>query len=189
MQWLRDFMSFYNNASETERMVSSIPDEDDIVLVPAFTGLGAPHWQMDARGAIFGLTRDTSKEQLTRAALKSIAHQSMDVLHAMEEDTGKKIEELRVDGGATANEYLMQYQSNILSIPVALPAITESTALGASYLAGVSLGLYKTIDEIASYNVISKIYSPSMEKDERVRERRKWLIAVKRLTTQIQLED
>jgi glycerol kinase len=119
IQWLRDYMKFFETSSESEGMATSQFNKvDDVVLVPAFVGLGAPHWDMDARGALFGLTRDTTREQIVRAALKSIAFQSMDVIRSMEEDTGIKLKNLRVDGGATQNRFLMQFQADILGIPV-----------------------------------------------------------------------
>ena len=140
VQWLRDYMKFFANSADSEAMARSVAKESQVVLVPAFVGLGAPHWNMDARGAIFGLTRDTTREEIVMAALKSIALQSRDLMEAMEEDTGMTVPELRVDGGATKNGFLMQFQADILNIPVLLPEITESTALGAAYLAGSRAG-------------------------------------------------
>jgi len=182
IQWLRDYMKFFETSSESEGMATSqFNKTDDVVLVPAFVGLGAPHWDMDARGAIFGLTRDTTREQIVRAALKSIAFQSMDVIHSMEEDTGIKLQELRVDGGATQNRFLMQFQADILGIPVLLPEITESTALGAAYLAGITAGLYKNIDEIAQYNKIKNHFDPVMNDSARKEQVDKWQSAINKL--------
>lgn len=181
IQWLRDYMKFFDRSSESESMARSVTKEDEVVLIPAFVGLGAPYWNMDARGAIFGLTRDTTREQIIRAALRSIAFQTMDVLEAMQKDSGAIINELRVDGGATANKYLMQFQSDLLNIPVLLPEITESTALGAAYLAGVSAGLYKTIDEVAKLNRITQKFSPNISANERREFTNMWHDAVKRL--------
>lgn len=155
--------------------------EDDVVFVPAFVGLGAPYWNMDARGAIFGLTRDTTREQIVRAALKSIAFQSMEVINAMEEDTKKKITELRVDGGATENKFLMQFQSDILGVPVLIPEIKESTALGAAYLAGITAGLFGSVDEIAKENIIIKRFEPVMNSSEREKQNDKWKKTVAKL--------
>ncbi len=180
-QWLRDYMGFFADTSETEKMAREAGDDDSVVFVPAFVGLGAPYWDMDARGAIFGLTRDTSREQIVRAALKSIAFQSMEVIEALEEDSGKKVSELRVDGGTTKNEYLMQFQSDILGVPVLLPEITESTALGAAYLAGITAGLYNCIDEVAKSNTIARRYIPAMEKVRREEEIALWKKSIKRL--------
>ncbi len=182
VQWLRDYMKFFSDCSMSADISLSIDSMDDeVVFVPAFVGLGAPYWNMDARGAIFGLTRDTTREQITRAALKSIAFQSMDVIEAMENDTGKKISELRVDGGATENSYLMQFQSDILRVPVLLPEIRESTALGAAYLAGVTAGLYSTIDEVAVENVISRRFDPKMDRASRDRQKSLWKNGIARL--------
>jgi glycerol kinase len=180
-QWLRDYMGFFNDTAGSEEMARNAGGDDSIVFVPAFVGLGAPYWEMDARGAIFGLTRDTTREQIVRAALKSIAFQSMDVIEALEQDSGKEISELRVDGGATGNEYLMQFQSDILGVPVLLPEITESTALGAAYLAGITAGIYNSIDEVAKNNIIAKKYVPGMSRTERETEVALWKQAIQRL--------
>ncbi len=181
IQWLRDYMKFFSNCTESEKAALSVNKDSDVVFIPAFTGLGAPYWKTDARGAIFGLTRGTTQEEITRAALKSIALQSMDVIDAMQLDTGKKIRELRVDGGAVKNGFLMQFQSDILGIPVLVPENNESTALGAAYLAGISAGIYKTIDEIAAENKISSIYKPLMNESDRNYQIEIWREAVKRL--------
>jgi glycerol kinase len=181
IQWLRDYMKFFENSADSEKAALSSGKDNEVVFIPAFTGLGAPYWKMDARGAIFGLTRGTTQEDITRAALKSIALQSMDLIDAMQLDTGKKIKELRVDGGAVKNGFLMQFQSDILGIPVGVPENNESTALGAAYLAGISFGLYKTIDEIAAGNKISSIYKPSMSEEDRKKQIDIWREAVKRL--------
>lgn len=181
IQWLRDYMKFFNTSSESENMALEATGDDDVVFVPAFTGLGAPHWNMDARGAIFGLTRDSSREQIVRAALRSIAFQSMDVINAMEQDTGRKISELRVDGGATENSYLMQFQSDILQVPVLIPRIRESTALGAAYLAGLTCGLFRSISEIAEGNKIIERFDPVMDADARDRLIKLWRQTILRL--------
>lgn len=181
IQWIRDYMKFFDNSAKSEEMAASVTKEDEVVLIPAFVGLGAPYWKMDARGAIFGLTRDTTREQIVRAALKAIALQSMDVIEALQNDTGKKVRELRVDGGATANSMLMQFQADILNVPVLLPGITESTALGAAYLAGLTAGVYRTIDEVAINNRITRRYEPKMSEPERERQKRLWKDAINRL--------
>jgi len=182
VQWIRDYMKFIDHSSESEDMALSISDRDDhVVLVPAFVGLGAPYWDMEVRGALFGLRRDTGFKQIVRAALKSIALQSMDVIKAMEEDTQKNLKELRVDGGATSNKYLMQYQADILNIPVKLPEITESTALGAAYLAGITAGIYKTIDEVAKHNTIKTTFNPEISPEKRDKEIINWKKAIERL--------
>ncbi len=174
-------MKFFNNSADSEKAATSANKDSEVVFIPAFTGLGAPYWKTDARGAILGLTRGTTQEDITRAALKSIALQSMDVIEAMQLDTGKKIKELRVDGGAVKNGFLMQFQADILGIPVLVPENNESTALGAAYLAGISYGVYKTIDEIAAENKISSIYKPLMNESDRNYQIEIWREAVKRL--------
>lgn len=182
IQWLRDYMRFFSTSAESEGMASSLfSKEDEVVMVPAFVGLGAPYWNMEARGAIFGLTRDTTREQIIRAALKSIAFQSMDVIEAMERDTGRSITELRVDGGAAKNSFLMQFQADILGVPLRVPENTESTALGAAYLAGITAGLYGTIDEVAAGNRIISSFRPVMNETERTRQKELWKKAVNKL--------
>ncbi len=181
VQWLRDYLKFFAVSADSEAMAKSVAKESRVVVVPAFVGLGAPHWNMDARGAIFGLTRDTTREEIVMAALKSIALQSRDLVKAMEDDTGTAVPELRVDGGATKNSYLMQFQADILGIPVLLPEITESTALGAAYLAGITGGVYGTISEIAKNNRISSRYVPGMSTSEREQQIGIWNDAIRRL--------
>ena len=181
VQWLRDYMKFFANSADSEAMARSVAKESQVVLVPAFVGLGAPHWNMDARGAIFGLTRDTTREEIVMAALKSIALQSRDLMEAMEEDTGMTVPELRVDGGATKNGFLMQFQADILNIPVMLPEITESTALGAAYLAGITGGVFGSIGDIAKTNKIASSYKPGMSKSERDHQIQLWNDAIRRL--------
>ncbi len=182
IQWLRDYMNFFDHAVESEGIASSqFNEEDEVVFVPAFVGLGAPYWKMDARGAIFGITRGTTKGQIVRAALKAIAFQSMDVISAMKQDTGREIKDLRVDGGATENKFLMQFQSDILGIPVLLPEIRESTVLGAAYLAGLSTGVYSSIEEVAVGNRLTRRFEPVMNNLERERQINLWGDAVRRL--------
>ncbi len=181
VQWLRDYMKFFQNSPDSDALALTVDKDDEVVLVPAFVGLGAPHWKMDARGAIFGLTRDTTREQIVRAALKSIAFQSMDVIEVMQQDSGKIIHELRADGGATKGPYVMQFQADILGIPVLLPEVTESTALGAAYLAGLNSRLFNSIEEVAKHNRIVTKYMPRIGEAERERQRRTWKEAVGRL--------
>ena len=181
IQWLRDYMNFFAESSESGKIAAAVSQDDDLVMIPAFVGLGAPYWNMDTRGAIFGITRDTTREQIVRAAEKSIALQSMDIIEAMQNDSGKKIHELRVDGGATKDRYLMQYQADILDIPVLLPDVTESTALGAAYLAGITAKVYNTVSEVAKLNTIRNRYDPDMADGERRRQRTLWKNAVSRL--------
>ena len=181
IQWLRDYMKFFGSSSETEKMAREVPRDDEVVFVPAFVGLGAPYWDMEARGAIMGITRDTGREQIVRAALKSIALQSRDVIKALEQDSGNVIRELRADGGAVKNRYLMQYQADILGIPVVVPEIIESTALGAAYLAGITRGLYGSISEMARFNKTSARYEPAMDAERKKREISLWDDAIKKL--------
>ncbi|MFA5669588.1 MAG: glycerol kinase GlpK [Balneolaceae bacterium] len=166
VQWLRDGLGIIKKSTEIEKLALSVPDNGGVYLVPAFTGLGAPHWAPYARGAILGITRGTTKAHIARAALEAIAYQVKDVLSAMETDSGIKIKELRVDGGATVNNSLMQFQSDILEIPIVRPTITETTALGAAYLAGLAVKFWKDTDEIKNYWKEDKRFEPTMKKSE-----------------------
>ena len=149
VQWLRDGLGIIRHAADIEALAASVPDNGGVYLVPAFAGLGAPHWDAYARGAIFGLTRGTTGGHIARAALEAIAFQSADVLRAMELDAGITLTELRVDGGAAANDLLMQFQADILGVPVVRPRVLETTALGAAYLAGLAVGYWESADDIA----------------------------------------
>ena len=146
IQWLRDGLKIINSAPESETLAKEVGDDSNVMVVPAFAGLGSPYWDMYARGAIFGLTRDTGINHITKATLDSLAYQSKDVLNAMENDSEIQLKNLQVDGGACANNYLMQFQANILGAKVERPEITESTALGAAYMAGISSGLWSMSD-------------------------------------------
>jgi glycerol kinase len=150
VQWLRDGLGIIKSAPEIETLASSVPDSGDVFLVPAFAGLGAPHWDAYARGAIVGLTRGTTAAHIARAALEGIAYQVSDILTAMQDDSGIQLAELRVDGGACKNNLLMQFQADLLGVPVIRAANTETTAMGAAYLAGLAVDFYKSKDEIAS---------------------------------------
>lgn len=184
MQYLRDSLRFFKDAKESEAMARSVTKEDTVVFVPAFAGLGAPYWDQDARGAIFGLTRDTSPEQITRAALKSIALQTLDVLEAMQKDSGLSLASLKVDGGATANNYLMEYQAAVLKTPVIRPRNTESTVLGAAYLAGIASGFWSSVDDLQELNPPEKTFSPDALTDkDREREIALWRNAIERVKT------
>jgi glycerol kinase len=163
VQWLRDGIKLIENASETEALAKSLPSNEGVYIVPAFVGLGTPYWDSDARGAMFGLTRGTTKEHFARAVLESICYQSMDVLRAMEEDTKLPIKSFKVDGGATINQFLMQFQSDILGLRVDQPKILETTALGACYLAGLATGYWKTKDDIRSSWQLARSYEPHMD--------------------------
>ena len=178
VQWLRDGIKLIESASETEALATSLSSNEGVYMVPAFVGLGTPYWDSDARGALFGLTRGTSKEHITRAILESICYQSMDVLRAMEEDTKLPITTFKVDGGATVNHFLMQFQSDILNLKVEQPKILETTALGAAYLAGLSTGYWKSKDEIRASWKLAKAYEPSMDQKTRELYIKGWKIAV-----------
>ena len=180
VQWLRDGLRIIQQASESERLASSLPSNDDVYFVPAFVGLGAPYWDMYARGTILGITRGTTQAHITRAALESIAYQTRDVLECMEEDSGMRLKELRVDGGAAANEFLMQFQADILGVPVVIQEITETTALGAAYLAGLASGFWKDQQQIASNYSVKKRFIPRMSSRQRESLYQKWKMAVER---------
>lgn len=180
IQWLRDGLGIINSAAETEELALSIPDNGGIYFVPALTGLGAPHWDPYARGSIFGITRGTTKAHLCRAALESISYQVYEVVKAMEEDSGHLLKELRVDGGAVKNNFLMQFQADILGRKVIRPEILETTALGAAYLAGIAVGFWKDINEINTQWKTDKIFDPAMRSKEAVEFIDKWKTAVMR---------
>jgi glycerol kinase len=181
VQWLRDGLNIIANAAETESLAASVGDNHGVYFVPAFVGLGAPYWDMDARGAIVGLTRGATRAHLARAALEAMAYQTRDVVECMQKDSGIKAKELRVDGGATRNDFLCQFQADILGIPVVRPVITETTALGAAYLAGLAVGFWKNEKEIAAQWQEEKRFEPQMKKSERERLYDGWLEAVARV--------
>jgi glycerol kinase len=180
IQWLRDGLKIIEDASQSGSMAKTVPDTGDVYLVPAFTGLCAPYWDMYARGLIIGITRGTTREHIARAALESIAYQTRDVIDAMAKDSGQEIRSLRVDGGATANEFLMQFQSDILGIPVEKPVVTEMAALGAAYLAGLGVGFWKDRDELRKHWKIKKVYEPNMDGSRKEELYSGWKKAVKR---------
>jgi glycerol kinase len=162
VQWLRDGLGLIRRASEVETLAREVPDSDGVYLVPAFAGLGAPHWNARARGTLFGVTRGTTSSHIARAALDSIAYQSVDVLKAMEADSGMRIADLRVDGGACANNLLMQFQADLLGVDVARPRIAETTALGAAYLAGLAVGYWNDLAELKAQWQLERRFTPSM---------------------------
>ena len=180
VQWLRDELRMIQQASESERLASSIQSNDGVYFVPAFVGLGAPYWDMYARGTILGITRGTTPAHIARAALESIAYQTRDVLECMEEDSGMRLKELRVDGGAAANEFLMQFQADILGVPVVIQETTETTALGAAYLAGLAVGFWKDQQQIAANYTVKKKFTPRMSSKQRESLYRRWKMAVQR---------
>lgn len=160
IQWLRDGIKLIKSSSYSEKLALSVEDTDGVIFVPAFTGLGAPHWDQDARGMIYGITRGTTRAHITRAALESIAYQSYDVIKAMQQDAGFAIENLRVDGGAAANNFLMQMQADVLQTNVQRPVILESTSLGAAYFAGLAIGFWKDVAEIESQWQVEETFEP-----------------------------
>lgn len=164
IQWLRDQIGLFHNAKESEKMALDCDEDYGIYLVPAFVGLGTPYWDDHARGAVFGISRDTNKNHFVRAALESIAYQCRDVFEVMEKDTGLSIKSLKVDGGATANNYLMQFQSDLLQIDISLPKCLETTALGVSYLAGLNTGFYSSLEEIKKVHTCQAVFVPRMDK-------------------------
>jgi glycerol kinase len=180
VQWLRDGLEFFSSSSEVEALANSVLDCGDVFVVPAFTGLGAPYWDPHARGSIIGLTRGSSKAHIARAALESIAYQSADVLEAMQKDAGERLTELRVDGGAAANDLLMQFQADLLGVPVLRPKVLETTALGAAYLAGLTVDLWKSRDELAAHWQLDRRFEPRMARDEAQARMARWRKAVER---------
>lgn len=180
VQWLRDGLGLIRNSSDVEALAASVPDNGGVYFVPAFVGLGAPHWDQYARGAILGLTRGTNAGHIARAAVESIAYQVADLLHATQKDSGTTLSELHVDGGTTANSMLMQFQADILGIPVVRPAMAESTALGAAYLAGLSGGVWQNINEIMALPLKEQRFEPRMKRSEADSLRARWNEALSR---------
>ncbi len=178
IQWLRDGLRMIKAAPDTEEYANRVDSTDGVYVVPAFVGLGTPYWDSDARGAIFGLTRGTSKEHFIRATLESLAYQSKDVLQAMEADSGIKLKKLRTDGGAVKNNFLMKFQSDILNVPVERPQVNETTALGAAYLAGLAIGFWKSRDEIAENWMIDHTFEVTMDENTRTNLYNGWKKAV-----------
>ena len=173
VQWLRDNLKLFQNAEETQKIVTSMQNNSDVFLVPAFTGLGCPYWDADARGALYGITRDTGKNEITRAAIESVAYQTRDLFQAMSED-GILPENLKVDGGMTNNDWLMQFLANILNINVEKPKITETTAFGAAMMAAYTDGKYSSLEELSKLWIPDKTYNPKMDKNSRDSLLKKW---------------
>ncbi|MEO7316980.1 MAG: FGGY-family carbohydrate kinase, partial [Ginsengibacter sp.] len=165
VQWLRDGLGIIKTSAEVESLAEEVPDNGGVYFVPAFAGLGAPHWDAYARGMMTGLTRGTTSAHIARAALESIAFQTMEVLQAMEADAGTPIKELRVDGGATVDNLLLQFQADILNADVVRPKITETTALGAAYLAGLAVGFWESIEEIQQQWAVDRYFKPNEKKN------------------------
>ncbi|AMQ06988.1 MULTISPECIES: glycerol kinase GlpK [Sporosarcina] len=179
IQWLRDGLRMFRNSSESEEYAKRVESTEGVYVVPAFVGLGTPYWDSDVRGAIFGLTRGTEKEHLIRATLESLAYQTKDVLDAMEADSGISLKTLRVDGGAVENDFLMQFQADLLNVPVERPLISETTALGAAYLAGLAVGFWTDRSEISAHWNLDRPFEPKMEQQQREDLYAGWQKAVK----------
>jgi glycerol kinase len=180
VQWLRDGLGIIKDAAETEKLASSLASNDGVYFVPALVGMGAPHWDAYARGTITGITRGTTRAHLARAALESMCYQTRDVVEAMEQASGINLKEIRADGGAVQNNFLMQFQADILNVPVEVPLITETTSLGAAYLAGLAVGFWQNREELDAKWKAARRYEPQMDETERERLYRRWLKAVER---------
>ncbi len=178
-QWLRDGLRVIDTAPESQKYCEAVPDTADAYVVPAFTGLGAPYWDQNARGVIVGMTRGFTRAHLVRATVESMAYQTYDVCKAMEQDAGIKVTSLKVDGGASANGFLMQFQSDILEATVYRPTCIETTALGAAYLAGLAVGYWKDLDDVKSNWAVERVFSPDMEDERRAKLIKGWHRAVK----------
>jgi len=180
VQWLRDNLKLFNASADVEQLALSVPDNDGVVFVPAFVGLGAPHWDPHASGLIIGIRRGTQTGHIARAAIESIAFQVADVVDAMNADSGSPLPELRVDGGAAANDLLMQFQADLLGVPVARPAVIETTALGAAYLAGLAVGFWQNLDELAAHRESDTRFEPRSDTANMRAARHRWQNAVER---------
>ena len=174
VQWLRDGLGLIKNSSDVELLAKEVGDTGGVYFVPAFTGLGAPHWEPHARGTLVGLTRGTTSAHIARAALESMAFQSCDVLEAMQLDSGIDLQELRVDGGACVNDLLMQFQCDLLQVPVVRPKVIETTALGAAYLAGLAVGYWKDLNEISNHWRVDQSFSVEWSSEERENKKVEW---------------
>jgi glycerol kinase len=183
VQWLRDGLGIIEKSGDVEKLAAGVPGSDGVYFVPAFAGLGAPYWNQHARGTLVGITRGTTAAHIARAALDSIAYQTYEVLKAMQGDSGIEIRELRVDGGATVNNQLLQFQADLLQTTVARPKITETTALGAAYLAGLATGFWANTDEIRKQWQLDRKFSPQLPGDETTQLINGWLRAVKTAQT------
>ena len=183
IQWLRDGLGIIADAAETDSMAPAAHPDSGVYMVPAFTGLGAPYWDRDARAAIYGLTRDSGPAEIVRAALESIAYQTRDLFEAMAADGAAVPTALRVDGGLARNDWAMQFLSDSLAVPVERPAVTETTALGAAYLAGLQAGLYADTSQISENWSLEKRFDPNMTEPDRAKKYKNWLDAVSRTRT------
>jgi len=181
VQWLRDGVGLIESASETEALAANLPDNRGMYLVPAFTGLGAPYWDARARGGLFGITRDSGVAEIVRATLESVCYQTRDLLQAVADDGATSLSSLRVDGGMVANNWLMQFLSDILDLRVERPVVTETTALGAAYLAGVQVGVFDSLDDVTANWQRDRSFEPAMDSGERERLVAGWAKAVSRV--------
>ena len=189
VQWLRDELQIVSSAADTETLARQIEDNQGVYLVPAFTGLGAPYWDPDARGALVGLTRGSGRAQLARAALEAIAYQSRDIVEVMDRDSGIALTELRVDGGAAQNDFLMQFQADILGVPVDRPALVETTAAGAAYLAGLATGVWSSPADLETLRQRDRLFEPGMKAAQRDALYDGWRDAVARTLSRPKDED
>jgi glycerol kinase len=180
VQWLRDGLGLIRNSGEIEALATSVPDTGDVYLVPAFAGLGAPQWDAAARGTIVGLTRGSNRAHIARAAIESIAFQTADLIEAMQQDAGRPLSELRVDGGAARNDLLMQFQADLLGVPVLRPVNTETTAFGAASLAGLGAGFWQSQSELTALWQLERRFEPDMARAEAARRQERWHQAVER---------
>ena len=180
IQWLRDSLEIIENSSDVEALANSVKDNGGVYFVPAFAGLGAPHWNQDARGLIIGLTRGTGKAHIARAAVESICYQTADLLEAMQADAKIELKELRVDGGATCNDSLLQFQADILQIPVIRSKTAETTALGAAYLSGLAVGFWQSREDLKHHWQEDKRFEPKISAEKAISLKTKWKEAVKR---------
>ena len=189
VQWLRDEMRFITDASDSDYYAAKVKDSGGVYMVPAFNGLGAPHWDMFARGMLIGITRGTKRSHIIRACMEAIAYQSKDLLDAIQADVGAEFSELRVDGGASANEFLMQFQADIIGKPVCRPVVRETTALGAAYLAGLAVQFWNSLEELKALGKIDKVYQSQMDEKTRAKLLRGWHRAVERAKNWIDPEE
>lgn len=178
IQWLRDGLEFFENSSDSEELALSVEDNYGVVFVPAFVGLGTPYWESECKGAIYGLTRGTTKAHITRATLESLAYQTKDIIDVMTRDSGIDITYLKVDGGASMNNFLMQFQSDMLDVQIQRPKINEMTALGAAYLSGLKSGFFESVEELRELGNSKQLFDPRMEKTKREKHYKTWKKAI-----------
>ena len=188
VQWLRDELGLVRDAADTEYFASKVEDTNGVYVVPAFVGLGAPYWDPYARGSIFGLTRGSNRNHIVRATLEAIGYQARDLIEAMKQDSGIELSQLRVDGGAVANNFLMQFQADILGSDVVRPTLIESTAAGSAYLAGLAVGFWSSVDELKNKVDVDRVYEPVMSAEDREGMYQGWQKAVERSRAWVELD-